>query len=64
MSSPGLSSSDAATSVPGSGSRGSSAAADATTIRAWPVASAVQGTGAGRRHVEVRQQAAIGVDFR
>ena len=38
MSSPGLSSSEAATSVPGSGSRGSSAAADATTMRAWPVA--------------------------
>ena len=63
MSWPGFRSSDAARSRSGAVTRGSSAAADATTTRAVPVRDRVQRPRAGRRHADVRRQAAVRIDL-
>ena len=63
MSWPGFSSSDAPSSRAGALTRGSSAAADATTTRAVPRGERVQRPRARRRHADVRRQPAIRIDF-
>ena len=63
MSWPGFSSSDAPSSRSGALTRGSSAAADATTTRAVPRAMRVQRPGARRGHADVRRQAAVRIDL-
>ena len=55
--------STALSSAPGALTRGSSAAADATTTRAGAAGERVQRPGAGRRDADVRRHAAIRIDL-
>ena len=64
MSSPGLSSSDAATSVLGIRQSRQQRGGGCDDDPGLAGGEAVQGTGPRRRHVEVRQQASVGIDFR